>query len=64
MLLKPDEELEQVATLVPRDDYGNFLDGIPLYRIKKRGAPDGNEAAFQSFARTLAKIYRAEHAQS
>lgn len=64
MILKRDEELEQVATLVPRDDYGNFLDGIPLYRIKKRGAPDGNEAAFQSFARTLAKIYRAEHAQS
>ncbi len=64
MILKHDEELEQVATLVPRDDYGNFLDGIPLYRIKKRGAPDGNEAAFQSFARTLAKIYRAEHAQS
>lgn len=63
MILKRDEELEQVATLVPRDDYGNFLDGIPLYRIKKRGAPDGNEAAFQSFARTLAKIYRAEHAQ-
>lgn len=64
MILKRDEELEQVATLVPRDDYGNFLEGIPLYRIKKRGAPDGNEAAFQSFARTLAKIYRAEHAQS
>lgn len=63
MTLKRDEELEQVATLVPRDDYGNFLDGIPLYRIKKRVAPDGKEAAFHSFARTLAKIYRAEHAQ-
>ena len=45
MVLKHDEELEQIATLVPRDDYVNFLDGIPLYRIKKRGAPDGNEAA-------------------
>ena len=42
MILKRDEELEQIATLVPRDDYGNFLDGIPLYRIKKRGAPDRN----------------------
>ena len=63
MILKRDEELEQVATLVPRDDDGKFLDGIPLYRIKRRGAPDGNEAAFQSFARTLTKIYRAEHAQ-
>lgn len=64
MLLKPDEELVQVATMIPRDDDGNFLDGIPLYRIKKRGEPDGNEAALDSFARTLAKIYRAEHAQS
>ena len=63
MILKRDEELEQIATLVPRDDYGNLLDGIPLYRIKKRVALCGNEAAFQSFARTLAKIYRAEHAQ-
>lgn len=63
MILKPDEELVQVAVLVPRDDDRNFLDGIPLYRIKKRGAPDGDEAAFQSFAMTMAKIYRAKHAQ-
>ena len=58
MLLKKDEELEHVATLVPRDDDGNFLESIPLYRIKKRGTEDGNEKAVRSFAKTLAKLYQ------
>lgn len=58
MLLKKDEELEQVATLVTRDEDGNFLEDIPLYRIKKRGTPDGNEEALRSFAKTLEKMYR------